>query len=365
MSDANRFGALAGIRVVEFTGLGPAPLAGQLLADHGADVVVIDRKAGPANPAEINRRGKRSVVLDLKAEAGLEAAKALISKSDILIEGFRPGVMERLGLGPEACSDALIYARMTGWGQTGPLAHTAGHDLNYLALTGALHMMGAADQPPLPPLNLVADFGGGTMFLLFGILSAVIARDRTGQGQVIDAAMCEGVPAMMGLLQQWQASGQWGTTREANLLDGGAPFYRCYTCACGGFISVACLEPQFFAEFIRLSGRDSSECAAQNDQSRWPAWRADYAGMFLSKSRDAWAQIFEGSDACVSPVLTPAEAARHPHMQARGTFLQLESVQQTRPTPLLSRTCAGPARPVTGPGAQTDTILSELGVPKA
>lgn len=329
-------GPLAGLKVVEFTGLGPAPLAGQLLADQGAQVVTVDRAPVAPNPAEVNRRGKRSCVVDLKSDEGLAEARALIAASDVLIEGFRPGVMERLGLGPDDCPETLIYARMTGWGQTGPLAQTAGHDLNYLALTGALHMMGPADAPPMPPLNLVADFGGGTMFLLFGILSAVYARTQTGKGAVIDAAMCEGVPAMMGLLQQWQAEGSWTGAREANLLDGGAPFYRCYECACGGYISVACLEPQFFAEFLRLSGRDPEEAKDQNDRSLWPGWRDDYAAMFRARSREAWMAVFDGSDACVAPVLSPDEAEQDPHNVARGVFERRGGVRQTKPVPAIA-----------------------------
>ncbi len=354
-------GALSGLKVVEFTGLGPAPLAGQLLADHGASVTTIDRKPLPTDPTEINRRGKRSVCLDLKSDLGHEAALRLIAASDVVIEGFRPDVMERLGLGPDDCPDTIIYARMTGWGQTGPLAQTAGHDLNYLALTGALHMMGRDDEPPMPPLNLVADFGGGTMFLLFGIMAALFERQKSGKGQVIDAAMCEGVPAMMGLLHQWQAKGTWRDTREANLLDGGAPFYRCYACSDGGFISVGCLEPQFFAEFIRLSGRDQAECATQNDRSTWPEMRAQYAQMFAQKTRDEWASIFEGSDACVAPVLTPTEASEHPHNQARGTFLAPDGVMQAAPAPVLSRTSAPNVKAPTPPGADSAEILKALG----
>ncbi len=358
-------GVLFGLRVVEFTGLGPAPLAGQLLADHGADVVSVDRKPARANPDEVNRRGKRSVVLDLKSEAGLDAARRLIAASDVLIEGFRPGVMERLGLGPDACPSTLIYARMTGWGQTGPLAQTAGHDLNYLAITGALQMMGAEDAPPMPPLNLVADFGGGTMFLLFGILSALFARQRTGQGQVIDAAMCEGVPAMMGLLHQWQAEGDWTEAREANLLDGGAPFYRCYACADGKFISVACLEPQFFAEFIRIAGRDPGECASQYDRSLWPQRRADYAAMFAARTRDDWAALFDGSDACVAPVLSLAEAQSHPQNVARGTFAAPGGVSQAAPAPRFDRSEAQRPSPPGSIGANTEAVLQELGFSQA
>lgn len=353
--------ALSGLRVVEFTGLGPAPLAGQLLADQGAQVVTIDRKAAPADPHDINRRGKRSVVLDLKSDAGLQAAHALIAASDILIEGFRPGVMERLGLGPNDCPDTLIYARMTGWGQTGPLAQTAGHDLTYLALTGALHMMGEADRPPVPPLNLVADFGGGTMFVIFGILAAVIERTRSGKGQVVDAAMAEGVPAMMGLLQGWQARGDWSNQRGANLLDGGAPFYRCYTCADGRFIAFAALEPQFFAEFLRLSGRDPSDGKTQYDQSTWPAKHAEYEALFASQSRDHWARVFEGSDACIAPVLSADEAAAHPHNVARATFTAPGGIRQTMPAPRLSRTPGAPPAAPTALGADTEDVLRELG----
>lgn len=355
-------GPLKGLKVVEFAGLGPAPLAGQLLADMGADVIVIDRKAAPADPTDINRRGKRSVVLDLKSEAGLEAARRIIARCDMLIEGFRPGVMERLGLGPEACPDSLIYGRMTGWGQDGPLASTAGHDLNYLAITGALHMMGEGNRPPMPPLNLVADFGGGTMFLLFGLLSALFERGRSGRGQVVDAAMCEGVPAMMGLLQQSLAKGDWSETREANLLDGGAPFYRCYACSDGKFISVGCLEPQFFAQFLALAGRDPQEAKTQYDRSTWPARREAYQAMFATRTRDHWATVFDGSDACVAPVLTPSEAREHPHNVARGTFDAPLGVPQTKPVPGFSRSV--PCRPGAplATGANTAEILREIGM---
>lgn len=356
-------GPLTGLRVVEFTGLGPAPLAGQLLADLGAEVITVDRAAAPADPADINRRGKRSVVLDLKTAEGLQAAQALIGTADILIEGFRPGVMERLGLGPADVADTVIYARMTGWGQDGPLAQTAGHDLNYLALTGALWMMGEPGRPPVPPLNLVADFGGGTMFLIFGILAALFERGRSGRGQVVDAAMIDGVPAMMGLLQGWMARGDWTPARGVNLLDGGAPFYRCYACACGGFLSVGCLEPQFFAEFVRLAGLDPAECATQYDRATWPDKTARYAALIATRSRDDWAAVFDGSDACVAPVLTPREAAQHPHNLARGAFIAPGGIQQTAPAPRFSRTVpATPARPG-DVGADTADVLAGL-VPK-
>lgn len=354
-------GPLASLRVVEFSGLGPAPLGGQLLADLGAQVITVDRKAAPADPTDINRRGKRSVVLNLKSDAGLEAAHRLIAASDVLIEGFRPGVMERLTLGPHDCPDTLIYARMTGWGQEGPLSHTAGHDINYLALTGALHAMGDADRAPVPPLNLVADYGGGTMFLLLGILSAVIERAVSGKGQVVDAAMVDGVPAMMGLIHAMLAQGKWAETRGANWLDGGAPFYRCYTCACGGYLSVGALESQFHALLLEKAGLPLDHQDTQNDATTWEARRASYADAFARKSRDEWAAIFEGTDACVAPVLTFSEAQFHPHMAARQTFIAPEGVAQAAPAPRFSRTAAAMPKAPTGIGADTDDILEMLG----
>lgn len=354
-------GPLASLKIVEFSGLGPAPLAGQLLADLGADVITIDRKAAPADPTDINRRGKRSVVLNLKSPEGLEAARKLIAASDVLIEGFRPQVMERLGLGPNDCPETLIYARMTGWGQDGPWSQTAGHDINYLALTGALYAMGDADRAPVPPLNLVADYGGGTMFLLLGILSAVIERGVSGKGQVVDAAMVDGVPAMMGLIHAMLARGQWSEARGTNWLDGGAPFYRCYTCACGGYISVGALEPQFHALLLEKAGLPEDHQASQNETGHWPDRRALYASAFAQKSRDEWAAVFEGSDACVAPVLTFSEAQFHPHMAARETMIAPDGILQAAPAPRFSRTAAD--RPVapTAIGADTDSVLEMLG----
>ena len=355
-------GPLASLKVVEFSGLGPAPLAGQLLADLGADVVTIDRSTAPADPTEINRRGKRSVVLDLKSDAGLEAARRLIAVSDVLIEGFRPGVLERLGLGPETCSETLIYARMTGWGQEGPLSQTVGHDINYLALTGALHAMGDADRVPVPPLNLVADYGGGTMFLLLGILSAVIERGVSGKGQVVDAAMVDGVPAMMGLIHSMLAQGTWSETRGANWLDGGAPFYRCYECACGGYLSIGALEPQFHALLLEKAGLPSDHQQSQNDAQHWPDRSALYAQAFKEKSRDAWAAIFEGTDACVAPVLTFSEARFHPHMAARQTLIAPDGIVQASPAPRFSRSVPQLPQSPTAIGADTDAVLADLGV---
>jgi alpha-methylacyl-CoA racemase len=354
-------GPLATLTIVEFAGLGPAPLAGQLLADLGAHVIVVDRKSAPPDPTDINRRGKRSIALNLKTPEGLEAAKRLIENADILIEGFRPGVMERLGLGPQDCPERLIYGRMTGWGQTGPWSDTAGHDINYLAMTGVLRAFGPGDGPPVAPLNLVADYGGGTMFLLFGLLAAVIERGVSGRGQVVDAAMVDGVPAMMGLIHGLLAQGRWRTEREANWLDGGAPYYRSYACSDGKFIAVGALEPQFFAELVTRAGLAETDLAAQDDTAAWPDERTRFAAVFAQRTRDEWAAIFEGSDACVAPVLEFAEAARHPVNTARGVFYEAAGVTQASPAPRFSRSAPSRPGPPKSPGADAGEILADLG----
>lgn len=356
--------ALHQLKVIEMAGIGPCPLAGQLLADLGAEVIVIDRTSTPADPTEINRRHKRSIALNLKSPEGLKAAQQLITQADVLIEGFRPGVMEKLGLGPDVCLSAnpkLIYGRMTGWGQTGPLAQTAGHDLNYLAITGALHPIGAADQPPVPPLNLAADYGGGTMFLLLGILAALYERNTSGQGQVIDAAMVDGVPAMMGLLHTWFARQWWTTQREANFLDGGAPFYRCYTTADHKYLSVAPLEPHFFKELLTKAGIPAEHHASQYHKDNWPERSQEYATIFQQKTLAEWLAIFEGSDACVAPVLDFNEVEAHPHNAARGSFVRVENVLQSAPAPRFSRTPAKSPIAPTAVGGDTEAILAELG----
>ncbi len=358
-------GPLASLKVVEFSGLGPAPLAGQLLADLGAQVVAIDRTAGPADPTDVNRRGKRSVVLDLKTPQGLAAAHQIVSANDVLIEGFRPGVMERLRLGPKDCPDKLIYGRMTGWGQDGPWAQTAGHDINYLALTGALHAMGQGDGPPMPPLNLVADYGGGTMFLLFGILAAVIERGISGKGQVVDAAMVDGVPAMMGLIHGMLGKGTWGEGRADNWLDGAAPFYCCYTCSDGRFVAVGALEPQFYAILLDKLGLPADYLASQNAKATWPKRRAEFATIFRTKPRDHWADLFFGSDACVAPVLTFSEASKHPHMAKRGVFQSVQGVVQAATAPRFGGSPGGQAANVTAIGQDTAEVLSEVGLTPA
>ena len=357
-----RMGPLASLRVIEFSGLGPGPLAGQLLADLGADVIAVDRKSAPADPTDINRRGKRSIVLNLKSEAGLAAARHLIDQSDVLIEGFRPGVMERLGLGPEQCPETLIYGRMTGWGQDGPLAQTAGHDITYLALSGALHAMGEAGRPPVPPMNLVADYGGGTMFLIFGILAAVIERGLSGKGQVVDAAMLDGVPAMMGLIHGMLAQGRWREERGSNWLDGAAPFYRCYTCSDGKFVAVGALESQFYAILIEKLGLSEGLLKTQNDPGTWGQMTQVFADIFASQPRDHWAALFEGTDACVAPVLTFSEAIQHPHLAHRNTLVSKDNVLQSAPAPRFSRSApTSPASP-TAMGADTEAVLQEAGL---
>ena len=352
-------GPLSTLRVVEFAAIGPVPLAGQLLADMGADVIVIDRASAPADKTDVNRRGKRSVALNLKTPSGLEIARKLIDTADVLIEGHRPGVMERLGLGPEDCPAKLVYGRMTGWGQEGPLAQTAGHDINYLAMTGALHAMGRAGDPPTPPLNLVADYGGGAMFLLFGILAAVIERQSSGRGQVVDAAMVDGVPAMMGLLHGLLAQGEMLNKREANWLDGAAPFYRCYTCADGKYISVGALEPQFYA--ARLTGLDLPDTVEQYDRASWPTQTDVFATRFATRTRDAWMEVFEGTDACVAPVLDFEEAPKHPANAARDVFFKSEGVWQARSAPRFGRSAVTAPKAPTAPGGETEPLLRELG----
>jgi len=361
-------GPLAGLKVVEMQGIGPAPLAGQFLADLGAEVVVIARASAKANPADVNSRGKRSVALNLKSDQGIEVALSLIASADVLIEGFRPGVMERMGLGPDACHEknpGLVFGRMTGWGQDGPLSQTAGHDINYLGLTGFLNAIGPADAPPPPPLNIAADYGGGTMFLLFGIMAALFERHSSGKGQVVDAAMVDGASALMGLVHGMIGQGLWSEQRHANLLDGGAPFYRTYECADGKFIAVGPLEPQFFAELVRLAELPEDHRKTQMDVRQWPDRQQAYAEVFRRKTRDEWAAIFDGTDACVTPVLTWSEAPDHPHLAARGTFVTQNGVSQAAPAPRFSRTQADPIRPIPAPGADTDDVLGGLGYDRA
>ena len=331
---------LAGVRIVEFAGIGPAPFAAMLLGDMGAEIIRIDRPGG-ADPwtGAVIQRGRRNVVADLKNPLDVEAVKALIGKADALIEGFRPGVMERLGLGPEpmlALNPALAYGRMTGWGQDGPLAKAAGHDINYISISGALHAMGPAERPT-PPMNLVGDMGGGALYLAMGLLAAILSARQTGKGQIVDCAISDCTASLMAMFADLGAQKRWDfTRREANILDGGAPFYRNYACRDGKFISVGALEPQFFAEFCRLIGLAPIPEAERMNPANWPVLAARFAEILATKTRDEWADILEGTDACAAPVLDLDEASLHPHNLARGAFVAVDGVMQPAPAPRFS-----------------------------
>jgi alpha-methylacyl-CoA racemase len=337
------FGPLKNIRIIEIEGLGPVPFCGMVLAGLGADMIRIARpNAGPARAETgdaVVLRGRPAVTADLKNPGDVARVMELVKTADALLEGFRPGVMERLGLGPDACLAAnprLVYGRMTGWGQAGPLAARAGHDINYIALTGALHAIGKPGEPPTIPLNLIGDYGGGAMFLATGILAALLEAKDSGQGQVVDAAMTDGAAALMSLFHSMAAAGAWKDERAANLLDGGAPFYRCYTCADGKYVAVGPLEPQFFAALIRVTGIDFP-LDQQYKRALWPALAAQLEQVFAGKTRDEWAAIFAPEDACVTPVLSIEEAPAHEHNQARGTFFRRADIPQAAPAPRFSR----------------------------
>lgn len=358
-------GPLEGIRILEMAGIGPCPLAGQLLADMGASVTVVDRASGADHSNDVNRRNKRSIAVDAKSDGGRDLVLRLIESSDVLLEGFRPGVMERLGLGPEVALErnpALIYGRMTGWGQEGPLSATAGHDLTYMAITGALNAMGAADRPPRPPLNLVADYGGGSMMLVTGVLAALVERAGSGKGQVIDTAMVDGVPALTGLFRTMMAQGQWVNRRDDNLLDGYCPFYRCYAAKDGKYVAVGALEPQFFAVLVEKTGLDPSWRKRQMDKAGWPELTCALETIFAQKSRDEWAREFEASDGCVAPVLDWDEAPAHPHNLARRNHLEVAGVMQAAPAPRFSRTPTAEPNAGLVAGASAQAVLAEAGL---
>jgi alpha-methylacyl-CoA racemase len=363
-------GPLQGLRVVEMAGIGPGPFCGMLLADLGADVLRIDRVSGGSAPRvdpgfELLNRGKRSVAVDLKSPEGVSLVLALCAKAGALIEGFRPGVMERLGLGPEvvcARNARLVYGRVTGYGQDGPLSQAAGHDLNYLALAGVLHGIGPAEAPPPPPLNVVADMGGGGMVLALGLVAALLEAQRSGKGQVIDAAMVEGSSLLQCMIYGLSRMGIWQGWRGANLLDGGAHFYRCYETSDGGYVSVAAIEPQFYAELLRRLELDPSEFEPQMDRTRWPQMRRALEALFRTRTRDDWCRLLEGTDACVAPVLSMDEAQAHPHNQARQSFVQLAGVAQPAPVPRFSRTACEVRGGPPLPGEHSRSALSEWGV---
>lgn len=366
-----RSGPLTGIRVVELAGLGPAPFAAMLLADLGADVIRIDRP-GPAPlpvpmppEADLLRRGRPSVALDLKHPDALAAALELVTRADVLIEGYRPGVAERLGIGPDACHElnpALVYGRMTGWGQTGPLAHSAGHDIDYVAITGALGAIGRAGGPPQVPVNLVGDFGGGALYLVVGVLAALLEARTSGRGQVVDAAIVDGAAHVSALLVGLVSAGQWSDRRGTNLLDTGAPFYDVYETSDGGWVAVGPLEPAFYAELLdRLGLADTAP--DRLDEAHWPELRALLAGAFATRTRDEWTALFEGTDACVAPVLSYAEAPQHPHLAARGTYVEHHGVVQPAPAPRFSRTPGALSTPPPArSGLDTRAALAAWGI---
>ena len=360
-------GPLAGLRIVEVAGIGPGPFCAMMLADMGAEVLRVERLArvAPGDASgDLLSRSRRCIAVDLKSEAGVAAVLRLSDRADGLLEGFRPGGMERLGLGPEVClarNPGLVYGRMTGFGQTGPLAQAAGHDINYIALAGALDPIGRRGQPPTPPLNLVGDFGGGGLLLAFGMVCALLERNRSGKGQIVDAAMVDGAATLMTIFHSAQQSGWWSEERGTNLLDGGAHFYDVYETSDGLFVSIGSIEPQFYAELLARTGLDTAELGPQMDRARWPELKQRLGAVFKTKTRAQWCQIMEGSDVCFAPVLSISEARRHPHNVARGSFVSLSGVEQPRPSPRFSRTDSGIQRPPARVGEHTDEALADWG----
>jgi alpha-methylacyl-CoA racemase len=361
-------GPLNDVKILEFAGIGPGPFCGMLLSDLGADVIRIDRKsAPPASKFYVIERGRKSVALDLKRPESVEACLQLVASADALIEGYRPGVMERLGLGPEVALERnpkLVYGRMTGWGQTGPYAMAAGHDQNFIAISGALHTVGVRDKP-VPPLNLVGDFGGGALYLAFGLMAGIIHARKTGEGQVVDCAMSDGAASLMSMFYGLVASGDWTHERESNLLDGGAHFYNTYQCSDGNWISVACVEPQFYALLLDKIEVEDPEFASQMDRSAWPELRQKLAAVFRTKDRDQWCELLEGTDSCFAPVLNLDEAPLHPHNLARNTFVNVKGVVQPAPAPRFSKTPGCIQSPPPDIGAQNYTALRDWGISEA
>jgi alpha-methylacyl-CoA racemase len=363
-------GPLAGLRVVELMGLGAAPFAAMVLADLGADVVRVERVGRGADVLGVAQdplaRGRRSIAVDLKRTEGVELVLRLVERSDALVEGFRPGVTERLGLGPDEClarNPRLVYGRLTGWGQDGPLAPRAGHDINYISLAGALEPIGRPGQAPVPPLNLVGDFGGGGMLLAMGVLAALYERQGSGRGQVVDAAMVDGAALLTTMLHGMRAAGAWSGGRGENLLDGGAPYYDTYQTADGGYVSIGALEEKFYAELLRLLELDPAEVPDRHDPAGWPDLREKIAAAVRRRTRDEWTELAAGSDACLAPVLAPGEAAEHPHNRKRRTFLDVAGVAQPGPAPRFDRTPAPAPEAPPESGADTDAVLADLGLP--
>jgi len=359
-------GPLTGIKVVEMAGIGPGPFCAMMLSDMGAEVIRVDRLAhkGIGHRANVLNRGRRSIAVDLKNPDGVAAVQQLIDGADVVIEGFRPGVMERLGLGPDTClarNPRLIFGRMTGWGQSGPLAPAAGHDINYISIGGALGAMGYSDRPPSPPLNLVGDFGGGAMYLLAGVLAALVERGTSGQGQVIDAAMTDGTASLLSPFYGMMAMGMWTKERMDNRLDGGAHYYGSYACADGKFISIGSIEPQFYALLLELCEIDDPEFAKQNDKQHWASLRSKLEALFATQTRDHWCALLEGTDVCFAPVLDLQEAPNHPHNVARQSFVEIDGVTQPAPAPRFSRTPTSVQAPAAMAGEHSEEILSDWG----
>jgi alpha-methylacyl-CoA racemase len=363
-------GPLAGITVVEIAGIGPGPFCAMMLADMGAEVIRVDRAENvsggdPANPpADLNNRGRRSIGVDLKNPDGVAVVLDLVEQADALIEGFRPGVAERLGIGPDDClarNPRLVYGRMTGWGQEGPLAGAAGHDINYIALAGALDPIGRRGEAPVPPLNLVGDYGGGGMLLAFGVVCGVLEAQRSGQGQVVDSAMVDGAAVLMTMTHALRAMGVWNDERGTNLLDTGAHFYNVYETADGKYVSIGSIEPQFYAELVRLTGLEGEELPWQHDRQEWPALKERLAAIFKTKTRDEWRELMEGTDVCFAPVLSIPEAIEHPHNVDRSTFVEVAGIRQPGPAPRFSRTAPEISSPPPHAGQHTDEVLAAAG----
>jgi alpha-methylacyl-CoA racemase len=360
-------GPLNGYTVIELAGIGPAPMGGMILADMGAEVIRIDRASG-ANPLtmkDVSSRGKKSVALNLKDTSGIETLLRMVENADAIIDPYRPGVCEKLGIGPDVClarNPKLVFARMTGWGQEGPLANAAGHDINYISITGALYAMGRKGEKPVPPLNLVGDMGGGGMLLVNGVLAALLEAANSGKGQVIDAAMVDGAAQLMWMFHGFQAIGMWDETqRESNMLDGGAHFYDTYQCADGEYVSIGSIEPQFYALLKELAGLSEEEFGDQNNPAKWPALKQRLADVFRSKTRAEWCEIMEGTDVCFAPVLNFVEAPDHPANVARQTYIEVEGVTQPAPAPRFSRTPSEVRHAGHNPGQDTDEVLAAMG----
>jgi len=368
-------GPLHGIRILEIAGIGPGPFAAMMLSDMGAEVVRVDRadkvRGGDpaAPPADVLNRGRRSIGIDLKNADGVEALLTLVESADALVEGFRPGVTERLGFGPDVClarNPRLVYGRMTGWGQDGPYAQAAGHDINYIALAGALDSIGRAGERPVPPLNLVGDFGGGGMLLAFGVACALVERASSGKGQVVDAAMVDGSAILMTMFHAFRAMGIWFDERGTNMLDSGAHFYDVYETKDGKYVTIGSIEPQFYAELLEKTGLTADDTLAhQHDRTQWPAMKERFVELFKTKTRDEWCELMEASDACFAPVLSMTEAPAHPHNVARGTFVERNGIVQPAPAPRFDRTPGEISRPPSHAGQHTDEVLADWGVDAA